>query len=80
MPSESGACARATGTPGSTAHPGHAGLLRTHDPADAAIGHGIREPRIGDIVAKLEQHGMTALGEQQAVTIEVRRAVLEAAA
>lgn len=43
-------------------------------------GHGIREPQLARILAKLEAHGMTALGEHGDVTLEVSRAVLEAAA
>lgn len=43
-------------------------------------GHGIREPQLARILAKLEAHGMTALGEHGDVTLDVSRAVLEAAA
>ncbi|APW40043.1 NADH-dependent alcohol dehydrogenase [Rhodoferax koreense] len=42
-------------------------------------GHGIREPRLEAILGKLEAHGMTALGERDEVTLDVSRAVLEAA-
>ena len=41
-------------------------------------GHGIREPRLDAILAKLQAHGMTALGEHGDVTLDVSRAVLEA--
>ena len=43
-------------------------------------GHGIREPQLARILAKLEAHGMTALGEHGDVTLDVSRAVLQAAA
>ncbi|WP_326543388.1 iron-containing alcohol dehydrogenase [Pseudorhodoferax sp.] len=43
-------------------------------------GYGIRAPRIAEILAKLQDHGMTALGEQGGVTLDVSQAVLEAAA
>ncbi|MBL8275317.1 MAG: iron-containing alcohol dehydrogenase [Pelomonas sp.] len=42
-------------------------------------GHGIREPKLDAILAKLEAHGMTELGEHGDVTLAVSRAVLEAA-
>ena len=42
-------------------------------------GHGIREPKLDAILAKLEAHGMTKLGEHGDVTLEVSRAVLESA-
>jgi NADP-dependent alcohol dehydrogenase len=42
-------------------------------------GHGIREPQIELILRKLGEHGMDALGERREVTLEVSRAVLEAA-
>ena len=41
-------------------------------------GHGIREARLDAILAKLQAHGMTALGEHGDVTLDVSRAVLEA--
>ena len=42
--------------------------------------YGIDEPRIDEIVAKLQEHGMTALGEHADVSLDVSRAVLQAAA
>jgi NADP-dependent alcohol dehydrogenase len=42
-------------------------------------GHGIREPHLDTILAKLEAHGMTKLGEHGDVTLDISRAVLEAA-
>ncbi|PZP29952.1 MAG: alcohol dehydrogenase [Roseateles depolymerans] len=43
-------------------------------------GHGITDPRVADLVKKLDEHGMTALGEHRDVTLDVSRRVLEAAA
>ena len=40
--------------------------------------HGIREPQLDAILAKLEAHGMVKLGEHGDVTLDVSRAVLEA--
>lgn len=42
-------------------------------------GHAITEPRLDAILAKLQAHGMTGLGEHGDVTLDVSRAVLEAA-
>jgi len=42
-------------------------------------GHAITEPRLDAILAKLQAHGMTKLGEHGDVTLDVSRAVLEAA-
>jgi len=42
-------------------------------------GHAITEPQLDAILAKLQAHGMTALGEHGDVTLDVSRAVLEAA-
>ena len=41
-------------------------------------GHGIREPKFDAILAKLEAHGMTQLGEHGDVTLDVSAAVLAA--
>lgn len=41
--------------------------------------YGVKEPRIGEIVAKLDEHGMTALGEREDVTLEISHEVLKAA-
>ncbi len=43
-------------------------------------GHGISEPRVPELIQKLEAHGMTALGEHRDVTLDVSRRVLEATA
>lgn len=42
-------------------------------------GHAITEPKLDAILAKLQAHGMTGLGEHGDVTLDVSRAVLEAA-
>ncbi|CAG9180117.1 alcohol dehydrogenase [Cupriavidus pampae] len=43
-------------------------------------GYGIDASRIEDIVSKLEEHGMTALGEHGDITLDISRKVLLAAA
>jgi len=35
--------------------------------------------RIDELIKALEAHGMTALGEQRGITLEVSRKILEAA-
>lgn len=42
-------------------------------------GYGIDGSQIGEVVAKLDEHGMTALGEHGDVSLDVSRKVLEAA-
>ncbi|PZP30928.1 MAG: alcohol dehydrogenase [Roseateles depolymerans] len=42
-------------------------------------GHGITDPQIDTLVRKLEEHGMTALGEHADITPDISRAVLQAA-
>ncbi len=41
--------------------------------------YGIGAERIDDLIKALEAHGMTALGEQRGITLEVSRKILEAA-
>jgi NADP-dependent alcohol dehydrogenase len=42
-------------------------------------GYGIDEPNISQIISKLEEHGMTALGEHQKIDLKASREILEAA-
>lgn len=42
-------------------------------------GYGIDEPNISQIIGKLEEHGMTALGEHQNIDLKASREILEAA-
>ena len=40
---------------------------------------GITSANIDNLIAKLEKHGMVALGERKNITLEVSRQILEAA-